>query len=109
MVYYLFLFCYEHPLIKCYFISQVHCKKLMKMLHVVVFKCMFCVFSEFGNAWANENIFSVTEGIIWFRYHNYLASKLYKEHPSWSDEELFQNARKRVIATFQVKQIVLNY
>ncbi|KAG1939411.1 dual oxidase [Pimephales promelas] len=56
---------------------------------------------EFGNAWANENIFSVTEGIIWFRYHNYLASKLYKEHPSWSDEELFQNARKRVIATFQ--------
>uniref|UniRef100_A0A673HSV4 Dual oxidase n=1 Tax=Sinocyclocheilus rhinocerous TaxID=307959 RepID=A0A673HSV4_9TELE len=56
---------------------------------------------EFGNAWANENIFTVTEGIIWFRYHNYLASKLHKEHPSWSDEELFQNARKRVIATFQ--------
>lgn len=77
--------------------------------HVVVFKCSFCVFSEFGNAWANENIFSVTEGIIWFRYHNYLASKLKKEHPSWSDEELFQNARKRVIATFQVKQTVLNY
>uniref|UniRef100_A0A671N5H5 NAD(P)H oxidase (H2O2-forming) n=1 Tax=Sinocyclocheilus anshuiensis TaxID=1608454 RepID=A0A671N5H5_9TELE len=60
---------------------------------------------EFGNARANENIFTVTEGIIWFRYHNYLASKLHKEHPSWSDEELFQNARKRVIATFQVKQI----
>ncbi|XP_051545343.1 dual oxidase 1-like [Myxocyprinus asiaticus] len=56
---------------------------------------------DFGNAWANENIFSVTEGIIWFRYHNYLASKLLQEHPSWSDEELFQNARKRVIATFQ--------
>uniref|UniRef100_A0A8C1M273 NAD(P)H oxidase (H2O2-forming) n=1 Tax=Cyprinus carpio TaxID=7962 RepID=A0A8C1M273_CYPCA len=59
---------------------------------------------EFGNAWANENIFTVTEGIIWFRYHNYLASKLHEEHPFWSDEELFQNARKRVIATFQVKQ-----
>ncbi|XP_073688046.1 dual oxidase 1 [Garra rufa] len=56
---------------------------------------------EFGNAWANENIFTVTEGIIWFRYHNYLASKLHEEHPSWSDEELFQNARKRVVATFQ--------
>lgn len=56
---------------------------------------------EFGNAWGNENIFTVTEGIIWFRYHNYLASKLHKEHPSWSDEELFQNARKRVIAIFQ--------
>ncbi|KAI7811828.1 dual oxidase 1 [Triplophysa rosa] len=56
---------------------------------------------EFGNAWANENIFSVIEGIIWFRYHNHLASKLHEEHPSWSDEELFQAARKTVIATFQ--------
>ncbi|XP_017569119.2 dual oxidase 2 [Pygocentrus nattereri] len=56
---------------------------------------------EFGNAWANENIFTVAEGIIWFRYHNYLASQLHEDHPSWSDEELFQNARKRVIATFQ--------
>ncbi|KAA0724256.1 Dual oxidase 1 [Triplophysa tibetana] len=56
---------------------------------------------KFGNAWANENIFSVIEGIIWFRYHNHLASKLHEEHPSWSDEELFQAARKRVISTFQ--------
>ncbi|XP_036432005.1 dual oxidase 2 [Colossoma macropomum] len=56
---------------------------------------------EFGNAWANENIFTVAEGIIWFRYHNYLASQLHEDHPLWSDEELFQNARKRVIATFQ--------
>ncbi|TRY81714.1 hypothetical protein DNTS_026021 [Danionella cerebrum] len=62
---------------------------------------------EFGNAWANENIFSVVEGIVWFRYHNYLASRLHKDHPSWSDEELFQNARKRVIATFQVKLVIL--
>uniref|UniRef100_A0A8C2KXH2 NAD(P)H oxidase (H2O2-forming) n=1 Tax=Cyprinus carpio TaxID=7962 RepID=A0A8C2KXH2_CYPCA len=64
---------------------------------------------EFGNAWANENIFTVTEGIIWFRYHNYLASKLHEEHPFWSDEELFQNARKRVIATFQVKNRTCHY
>ncbi len=81
----------------------------MEMLQVVVFSCRFCVFSEFGNAWANENIFTVTEGIIWFRYHNYLASKLYKEHPSWSDEELFQNARKKVIATFQVDPLLLTH
>ncbi|TSM52321.1 Dual oxidase 2 [Bagarius yarrelli] len=56
---------------------------------------------EFGNAWANENIFTVAEAIVWFRYHNYLATQLHKEHPWWSDEKLFQNARKRVIATFQ--------
>uniref|UniRef100_A0A8D3BL71 NAD(P)H oxidase (H2O2-forming) n=1 Tax=Scophthalmus maximus TaxID=52904 RepID=A0A8D3BL71_SCOMX len=56
---------------------------------------------ELGNAWANENMFTAAEGIIWFRYHNYLASKLHEEHPEWSDEELFQNARRTVVATFQ--------
>ncbi|XP_071352391.1 dual oxidase 1 isoform X2 [Trachinotus anak] len=56
---------------------------------------------ELGNAWANENMFTAAEGIIWFRYHNYVASKLHEEHPEWSDEKLFQNARKNVVATFQ--------
>ncbi|XP_034541530.1 dual oxidase 1 [Notolabrus celidotus] len=54
-----------------------------------------------GNAWANENLFTAAEGIIWFRYHNYVATKLQEEHPEWSDEMLFQNARKTVVATFQ--------
>ncbi|XP_068170354.1 dual oxidase 1 isoform X2 [Antennarius striatus] len=54
-----------------------------------------------GNAWANENMFTAAVGIIWFRYHNYVASKLHVEHPQWSDEKLFQNARKIVVATFQ--------
>lgn len=55
-----------------------------------------------GNAWANENMFTAAEGIIWFRYHNYVASRLREGHPGWSDEALFQNARKIVVATFQV-------
>lgn len=58
---------------------------------------------ELGNAWANENVFTAAEGIIWFRYHNYVASRLHEEHPEWSDERLFQNARKHVVATFQVE------
>ncbi|TWW76018.1 Dual oxidase 1 [Takifugu flavidus] len=56
---------------------------------------------ELGNAWANENTFTAAEGIIWFRYHNYVASELHREHPGWSDEELFQKARRTVVATFQ--------
>uniref|UniRef100_A0A3Q3FHW2 NAD(P)H oxidase (H2O2-forming) n=1 Tax=Labrus bergylta TaxID=56723 RepID=A0A3Q3FHW2_9LABR len=54
-----------------------------------------------GNSWANENLFTAAEGIIWFRYHNYVATTLHEEHPEWSDEKLFQNARKTVVATFQ--------
>uniref|UniRef100_A0A3P9PLI5 NAD(P)H oxidase (H2O2-forming) n=1 Tax=Poecilia reticulata TaxID=8081 RepID=A0A3P9PLI5_POERE len=56
---------------------------------------------ELGNAWANENLFTAAEGIIWFRYHNYVAAKLHKKNPEWSDERLFQNARKTVVATLQ--------
>ncbi|XP_037539498.1 dual oxidase 1 [Nematolebias whitei] len=56
---------------------------------------------ELGNAWANENVFTAAEGIIWFRYHNYVADELHKKHPEWSDEELFQHARKIVVATLQ--------
>ncbi|KAK0139023.1 Dual oxidase 2 [Merluccius polli] len=56
---------------------------------------------ELGNARANENLFTAAEGIIWFRYHNHLASRLHDVHPGWSDEKLFQHARKTVVATFQ--------
>uniref|UniRef100_A0A6Q2YPV5 NAD(P)H oxidase (H2O2-forming) n=1 Tax=Esox lucius TaxID=8010 RepID=A0A6Q2YPV5_ESOLU len=56
---------------------------------------------ELGNAWGNENVFTMAEGIVWFRYHNYIASQLHEKNPSWSDEDLFQNARKTVVATFQ--------
>ncbi|KAJ3596396.1 hypothetical protein NHX12_002803 [Muraenolepis orangiensis] len=56
---------------------------------------------ELGNAWANENVFTAAEAIVWFRYHNHLASRLQEVHPGWSDEKLFQHARKTVVATFQ--------
>nr|XP_033776119.1 dual oxidase 1-like [Geotrypetes seraphini] len=56
---------------------------------------------EMGNARANESPFLQAESIVWFRYHNYLAEKFAKEHPRWSDEDLFQHSRKWVIATYQ--------
>ncbi|XP_029431074.1 dual oxidase 2-like isoform X2 [Rhinatrema bivittatum] len=56
---------------------------------------------NFGTARGNESPFVQAESIVWFRYHNYLAKKFSKEHPDWSDEELFQHSRKWVIATYQ--------
>uniref|UniRef100_A0A663M4W2 NAD(P)H oxidase (H2O2-forming) n=1 Tax=Athene cunicularia TaxID=194338 RepID=A0A663M4W2_ATHCN len=56
---------------------------------------------DLGSAWGNENRFLQAESIAWFRYHNHLATALAQEHPTWSDEDIFQHARKRVIATFQ--------
>uniref|UniRef100_A0A670ZBK2 NAD(P)H oxidase (H2O2-forming) n=1 Tax=Pseudonaja textilis TaxID=8673 RepID=A0A670ZBK2_PSETE len=56
---------------------------------------------DFGNAKGNENVFLQAMSIVWFRYHNYWAEELAKQNTSWSDEDLFQHARKRVIAIYQ--------
>ncbi|XP_078388337.1 dual oxidase 2-like [Cetorhinus maximus] len=58
-------------------------------------------FYDFGNAVANESPFTMAESVIWFRYHNSLASEFAVQNPSWSDEDVFQQARKWVIASFQ--------
>lgn len=59
--------------------------------------------ADLGSAWGNENRFLQAQSIAWFRYHNHLAAALARTYPTWSDEELFQHARKQVIATFQVR------
>nr|XP_048315692.1 dual oxidase 1 [Myodes glareolus] len=55
----------------------------------------------FGAQRGNREPFLQALGLLWFRYHNLCASRLAREHPHWGDEELFQHARKRVIATYQ--------
>ncbi|XP_036910411.1 dual oxidase 2 isoform X2 [Sturnira hondurensis] len=55
----------------------------------------------FGAERGNREPFLQALGLLWFRYHNLIAQKLAGEHPHWGDEELFQHARKRVIATYQ--------
>ncbi|XP_063782342.1 dual oxidase 2-like [Pseudophryne corroboree] len=56
---------------------------------------------SFGNAMANESPFLQAESLVWFWYHNYMAQKFAESNPEWSDEDLFQSARKWVIAVFQ--------
>lgn len=58
-------------------------------------------FSELGNPRGNENTFLLTFGVLWFRWHNYLASNIKFYHPEWSGERIFNEARKWVIATQQ--------
>ena len=59
-----------------------------------------------GNPRGHENPFLLTMGVIWFRWHNFLAKQIAKAHTDWSDEKVFNEARKWVIASQQ--QIVLN-
>ncbi|XP_061164792.1 dual oxidase 2-like [Saccostrea echinata] len=58
-------------------------------------------FFRLGNLRGFENPFLLTFGVLWFRWHNAIAMKLAKEHPDWHDEELFEAARRHVIAHHQ--------
>lgn len=59
------------------------------------------VFVELGNPRGNENTFLLSFGILWFRWHNYIATNIRKENPTWNGEQIFNEARKWVIATQQ--------
>ena len=63
----------------------------------------FTLLAGLGNPRGNENPFLLTMGVLWFRYHNYKARQLAAVHPEYDDEELFNEARKWVIAVQQVR------
>ncbi|XP_072409163.1 dual oxidase 1-like isoform X1 [Chiloscyllium punctatum] len=75
--------------------------RLWKMADPVAKKAGLQGLYDFGNARANESPFLQAESIVWLRYHNYLARWFKDKNPNYSDEELFQRARKQVIAIFQ--------
>ncbi|CAH1153484.1 unnamed protein product [Phaedon cochleariae] len=64
-------------------------------------------FFKLGNPRGNENAFLLTFGVMWFRYHNYIATRLCHHHRTnnkdtdWSSEKIYNEARKWVIATQQ--------
>ena len=59
-----------------------------------------------GDQRGNENLELTTLETLFVRNHNMLAGKLQKEHPKWTDEQLYQEARKINIAGYQ--QMIYN-
>jgi hypothetical protein len=58
-------------------------------------------FYLFGDIRGNEHIGLIALHTLWLREHNYWAEHYYHKYPTWTDEKLFQMARKRVIAEIQ--------
>ncbi|XP_055335314.1 dual oxidase-like isoform X2 [Paramacrobiotus metropolitanus] len=54
-----------------------------------------------GDARSNQHppILAIT--ILFYRFHNVMAEKIQHEHPDWMDEDVFQQARRLVIAVIQ--------
>ncbi|HEY2762039.1 MAG TPA: peroxidase family protein, partial [Pirellulales bacterium] len=54
-----------------------------------------------GDIRANENIELTSLQVLFMREHNRQAAILAKQHPTWTDEQLYQGARQIVIAEIQ--------
>ena len=54
-----------------------------------------------GDTRGNENLELTALETLFVRNHNLIAGKLQQEHPAWTDEQLFQEARKINIAGYQ--------
>ncbi len=55
-----------------------------------------------GDIRANENVELTAMQTMFMREHNRLADKFARQHPTWSDEQLYQEARRWVSAEMQV-------
>lgn len=54
-----------------------------------------------GDVRGNENVELTALQTLFVRNHNLIASELQKTHPNWTDEQLYQEARKINIAEYQ--------
>ena len=61
------------------------------------------IYLVLGDPRTNQNPAILAIGVVFFRYHNVIAARIQNEHPEWSDEEIFQRARRLVVAALQVR------
>jgi len=54
-----------------------------------------------GDPRTNQNPAFLVMGILFYRWHNYQAARVKEVNPTWNDEDVFQAARRRVIASLQ--------
>lgn len=63
--------------------------------------CFFRCLLVLGDPRTNQNPALLSFAILFLRWHNKLAYRVKQENPGWTDEEIFQRARRLVVASMQ--------
>ena len=61
----------------------------------------FQTITVLGDPRTNQNPALLSFAILFLRWHNVVAKRVRRQHRDWSDEEIFQRARRVVIASLQ--------
>lgn len=69
------------------------------------FNFFLLLLAVLGDPRVNQNPGFLALGIVFYRWHNVQAASISEQHPDWSDEDVFQAARRRVVATIQVRRL----
>jgi dual oxidase len=54
-----------------------------------------------GDARTNQNPALLSFSILLYRWHNVLAARVQESKPQWNDEDVFQRARRLLVASLQ--------
>ena len=76
--------------------------KLIIIIIITLIIAFIITLLVLGDPRTNQNPALLSFGILFFRWHNVIADRIQKKHPEWSDEQVFHNARRYVIASLQV-------
>lgn len=68
----------------------------------IILQFMQIFLPAIGDNNGHENPFILAINIVWAKWHNLIAEKLYSINPYWPDWRLFEEARRWVIASQQV-------
>merc|ERR1719189_2227765 len=54
-----------------------------------------------GDARCAENPFLTSQHVLWLKHHNVLAAEIQETNPELSKEEVYEEAKRKNIATYQ--------
>lgn len=72
-------------------------KKITKLEIIMIFKNVFL-----GDVRNNQHFGLILYEETFLRFHNYIAELLLKNNPKWEDEQVYQEARRFIIAVLQI-------